>query len=315
MRRAFADALVTAARRDPKVVFLTGDLGFGTFDAFEKEFGDRYLNVGIAEALLVDAAAGLAREGWRPIVYSIASFMTGRAFEQIRFAVGYEGLPVAVVGAGRGLTYSTSGISHHALDDVALMSSIPGVTVVTPGDPAEVSALLPQVLTLDGPSYFSVGKYGEPTYEALEAPALGKLRLLQRGHAVAVITLGEMASVALDAARRVEADGWRPAVYQVHTPKPLDVGAIHAIAGEFEHIIVVEEHLPQGGLHAAIAMSLAGSSHTASLFRLGPPDRFLVGNVERDRLRRRLGYDADSIAAQCRACSGVPSRELESIHE
>src|ERR1035441_5700751 len=114
MRKAFAESLLRAAEADPRVIFLTADLGFGTFDAFQARFGPRYVNVGVAEAELVCAAAGLALEGWRPIIYSIASFATGRPFEQIRLDLGYARLPVVVVGAGGGYTYATSGITHHS---------------------------------------------------------------------------------------------------------------------------------------------------------------------------------------------------------
>ena len=159
MRKAFAEALFQAAEKDPRVIFLTGDLGFGTFDAYQAKFGPRYVNVGVAEAQLVNAAAGLALEGWRPIIYSIASFATGRPFEQIRISVGYAGLPVVIIGAGGGYTYASSGVTHHAGEDLGLMSLIPGMTVVAPGDPNEVTQLLPQLLKLDGPSYLRVGKY------------------------------------------------------------------------------------------------------------------------------------------------------------
>ena len=104
MRKALADSLLQAAQVDPRVIFLTADLGFGTFDTFQQKFGSRYINVGVAEAQLVCASAGLALEGWRPIIYSIASFVTGRPFEQIRISLGYPRLPVVVVGAGGGFT-------------------------------------------------------------------------------------------------------------------------------------------------------------------------------------------------------------------
>ena len=130
MRRAFGDTLLKIATEDPSVVFLTGDLGFGVFDEFIRLFPRRYINVGVAEAQLVDCAAGLALEGWKPIVYSIASFMTGRAFEQIRLAIGYHQLPVVVVGAGGGYLYADAGVTHHAKEDLALMALVPGMNVV-----------------------------------------------------------------------------------------------------------------------------------------------------------------------------------------
>ena len=150
MRRAFADTLNHVAAQNPRVMLLTGDLGFEVFDEFQARFGPRYVNVGIAEAQMITAAAGLAREGWFPVAYSIAAFATARPFEQIRFSVSYPNLPVVLVGAGGGYIYAPSGVSHHAADDLALMTALPGMTVVAPGDPNEVAQLLPQLFTQSG---------------------------------------------------------------------------------------------------------------------------------------------------------------------
>ena len=118
MRRAFADSFTKAAKADPSIAFITGDLGFQVFDEFEKEFPGRYINAGVAEAQMIYTAAGMAVEGYRPIAYSIASFATGRPFEQIRYCIAYPKLPVMLVGAGRGYLYSTSGVSHHEGDEL-----------------------------------------------------------------------------------------------------------------------------------------------------------------------------------------------------
>src|SRR5207253_5232671 len=121
MRKALAESLVQLAAQEPRLMFLTGDLGFQMFDEFKERYPGRYVNVGVAEAQLVCCAAGLALEGWRPVIYSIASFATGRAFEQLRVSVAYPGLPVVVIGAGGGYTYASSGVTHHAVEDLALM--------------------------------------------------------------------------------------------------------------------------------------------------------------------------------------------------
>jgi transketolase len=300
MRKAFADGLVEAARRDPRLIFLTGDLGYGTFDGFVAEFGPRYVNVGVAEAQMIAAAAGLALEGWRPIAYSIASFATARAFEQTRFCVGYHGLPVVVVGAGRGLTYATSGVSHHALDDAALMGAIPGMTVVMPGDANEVRALLPQVLALDGPAYFTIGKYGEPEFEAAGPAVLGRGRLVRPGQRVAILTTGEIVTEAVAAADALAAESCAPALWQFHTVKPLDEDALAQACYTASQLLVVEEHVPRGGLWDAVCAWAARTGTAVRVARLGVPDAFLLGNVERARLRQRLGLDAAGIAATVR---------------
>ena len=249
---------------------------------------------------MINAAAGMAAEGFHPIAYSIASFATARPFEQIRYCVAYPNLPVTLVGAGRGLTYANAGVSHHALDDIGLMTLMPNMTVVIPGDPGEVEQLFPQVTRLNGPSYFTVGRFGEPRYEAEEPAVLGKARLLRKGSGVAILTTGEMAGEALKAYEILSADGITPVLYQFHTVKPLDTATLDRLADEVRVILVAEEHLPNGGLWSAVANWSASREMPMRLKRLGPPDAFALGNYSRDGFRKRMGFDADAIAEACR---------------
>ena len=301
MRRAFVEALTLAAERDPRVVFLTGDLGYGVFDDFMARFGPRYINAGVAEAQLVNAAAGLAREGFRPLAYSIASFLTARPFEQIRFSIAYPGLPVVLVGAGGGYCYSQSGVSHHAPDDFALMGLIPGMTVVAPGDPGEVRALLPQLLALPGPAYIRIGKFGEPSYEAAAPVQLGRARVLRAGERVAILTTGEMAPVALAALPALAADGRTPLVCQFHTIQPLDTAALEQLAAQARTFIIVEEAAPEGALFSGVRNWNHATGGRVQLVRLGPGPDFVLGNPVREAYRQAAGFDAAAIAAACRA--------------
>jgi transketolase len=299
VRKAFSDTLMQLAAANPRIIFLTGDLGFQIFDDFAAQFGPRYINVGIAEAQLICASAGLAMEGWRPIAYSIASFITARDFEQIRISVCYPHLPVLIVGAGGGYTYADSGVTHHAADDLALMALLPGMTVVAPGDPTEVAQLLPQALQLPGPCYFRIGKYGEPVYQADEPVILGRVRRLRAGAKVAIISTGDLANVVLAAYAQLQAQGLNPAIYQMHTVKPLDTAALDECTTHFTALIVVEEQLPIGGLCPAIQAWAANRTSAPKVFRLGPPDAWALGNLARAELQRRWHYDADAIAAFC----------------
>lgn len=304
MRRAFADSLLELARSNDRIIFLTGDLGFQVFDAFCAEFPDRYVNVGVAEAHLVDCAAGLALEGWRPVIYSIASFLTGRAFEQLRLSVGYHQLPVLVVGAGGGYTYASSGVTHHAKEDAALMSLVPGMTVTLPGDPGEVNALMHQLTALAGPSYIRIGRFGEPAFACSDPVRVGRGRLVREGRDVAIVTSGNCVIQAIEAADALAAEGITPIVGHFHTVHPLDTGFLERLAAESRSIIVVEDHGVQGGLYAAVAAWAATAGIAAGkgldLHRLGPGDGMILGNPHHDELRRDHGYDGPSIAQRCR---------------
>jgi transketolase len=300
MRRAFSDSLVKLGGENDRLIFLTGDLGFQVFDRFRELYPGRYVNVGVAEAQLVDCAAGLALAGWRPIVYSIASFMTGRAFEQIRIMVSYHQLPVIVVGAGGGYLYGSSGVTHHAKEDLALMSLLPGMTVVAPGDPFEVEQLMPQLLQHQGPSYLRIGKFGEVRYDAPAAVVLGKARHLRDGAGVAVLTTGCEAARAVEAWEILNREGLPPAVYQFHTVKPLDTETLDRLGRSCDALVVVEEHAESGGLRAAVARWKVTTNAAVRVVGLGPDDELALGNPSQEELRARYGYDAAAIVRVCR---------------
>jgi len=300
MRRAMATTLNKEAEADPRLIFLTGDLGFQVFDEFRDRFGPRYVNVGVAEAQLVCAAAGLASEGWRPVTYSIASFMTGRAFEQIRISIAYPGLPVVIIGGGGGYSYSRSGVTHHAAEDLGLMSLLPGMTVLAPGDPREVGDLISQSLKLKGPAYIRVGRYGEPEIPTKSPVVLGRARLLAEGDRVALLSTGDMGSVVAGALEILKAEGIRPAAYQMHTVKPLDQETLASLAKTVKTFLVVEEHFPMGGLSAAISLWRDEHAPQVRMHRLGAPDALALGNLEQKDLRRKLGLETGVLAAACR---------------
>lgn len=310
MRRAFVEALEKTAEQDPRIIFLTGDLGYQMFDDFKEKFGQRYINVGIAEAQMVCAAAGLAMEGFRPFVYSIASFATGRPFEQIRVSIAYPNLPVVIVGAGGGYCYSTSGTTHHSAEDIALMSLLPKMTIVAPGNPEEVKDLVPQLLQLDGPSYIRIGKFGEPGYEAKAPTILGHARLLKDGNDIALVSTGEMTPIVLNAVVELNAAGIDPVIYQFHTIKPLDTDTLNYLSTHVHTIIVIEESTPMGGLCASIRAWQSVSDNSVKIIRVGPPDELALGNVTRESLRRRFRYDSESIQLACRKACGIETEDI-----
>lgn len=304
MRRAFSETLVRVAEKNSKIIFLTGDLGFQVFDEFIEKFGARYVNTGVAEAQLVNTAVGLALEGWRPIIYSIAPFATARPYEQIRFGIAYHNLGVMIVGAGGGFTYAQAGVTHHAPDDLALMSALPNMTVVAPGGPDELEALMPQMLQLSGPSYLRVGKFGEPNVGSNSPIRLGKVRPIIKGEKVAILTLGDIVSDIKPEIERLHAKGIRPGLFHYHTIKPLDISSFSEIEAEYEYAIVLEECIPQGGLFQQLCCWKATTNAVLQLTRCGAPDSFILGNPTREELRQRIGVDAHSLGCICKSIFG-----------
>lgn len=295
MRRAFADTLMELARNDERIIFMTGDLGFGVFDDFIEEFRPRYVNAGVAEAQLVDCAAGLALEGWRPIVYSIASFMTGRAFEQIRLAIGYHRLPVVVVGAGGGYTYASSGVTHHAIEDFGLMSMIPGMTVVGPGGPTEVKELFPQLFELDGPSYIRIGRFGEPDFEMDNHAKIGEGRVIQRGERVCIATTAGQVIDTIAATKDLSTAGMNPTHLHFPTIMPFDAGLLAQETENVDTILVVEEHAPIGGLGSQIQQWASSARNRPVVKLMGAGTDLLLGNPSQTDARRLRGFDSNSI--------------------
>ena len=306
MRRAFSDTLARLADENPRITFLTGDLGFQVFEAFKTKHGPRYINVGVAEAQMVCMAAGLAATGWQPVCYSIASFLTNRAYEQIRVSVHYPGLPVILVGAGGGYSYAGSGITHHAVEDFGLMSLMPNMTVVAPGDPEELRMLLPQMFQLKGPSYLRIGAFGEPVITALEPAVLGKWRLIKSGRKLTIVSTGDLLGNVAEACRLLESEGVAPTHYQAHTVKPLDEKVLQKISTESEAVVVVEEHGPVGGLGSAVQLWLAAHRPNLPVIRLGAPDQLALGNPHRKELQHRLGIGAADIAETLRKLWRTP---------
>ena len=225
--------------------------------------------------------------------------MTGRAFEQIRVSIGYHRLPVIVVGAGGGYTYATSGVTHHAREDFALMALIPGMAVIAPGDPNEVEALLPQLIERPGPSYIRIGRFGESAFEAKAPIEVGRGRIVRKGRRVAVLTTAGSVIQAIEAWEILSRQGMAPIVCHFHTLAPFDVGCFDAVAEQVDTIIVVEDHAPQGGLEAVVTRRLASTGRARRLIRLGPGDDMVLGNPHQDQLRHEFHYDSTGIIKAC----------------
>ena len=296
MRDAFFAALTAVADEDERVWALTGDLGIGLFDDFERRAPGRYLNVGIAEQSMVGVAAGLAYSGLRPVVYSIAPFITSRAHEQVRVDVALARAPVTLVGVGGGLAYGYLGPTHHAIDDLALMRALPGMTVLAPGDPAEAARATRAALDHDGPVYLRLGKNGEPALLDERPFEIGRARVIGDGGDVTLVSTGSILANVLSAAAALAQHGVSATIVHLPTLKPLDVTAVCAAAARSGLVVSVEEHTVLGGLGSAVAEALAQGAVGARLIALGVRDTFVTEVGSQAYLLARHGLSAEAIA-------------------
>ncbi len=299
MRNAFVSALSELARADGRVVFLTADLGFKVFDRFALEFGGRFMDVGVAEATMIGTAAGLALGGMRPFVYSIAPFATLRCLEHIRDDLCYHSLPVTIVGAGGGYSYGHNGATHHALEDIAIMRALPGMTVVCPGDPVETGAAVRASLGLRGPMYLRLGRVGEPRlHDNADRFRIGEAITVVDGSDCSIVSTGVILSVALEAAAMLRAAGVGCRVLSMHTVKPLDTRALERCAAAGRLLVTLEEHSSIGGLGGAVSEWLAGSGLGSPLLILGAGDSFARSTGSQQYHRAARGLTAEQVSGR-----------------
>lgn len=275
MRTAFIESVCEAAARDPRVWLLTGDLGFSVLEPFARRFPERFVNAGVAEQNMTGVAAGLALSGCVVFTYSIANFPTLRCLEQIRNDVCYHRANVKIVAVGGGFTYGSNGYTHHGLEDLAILGSLPEMTVIAPGDPHEAAAAVEAIVRREGPCYLRLGKAGEPVVHA--APPrfeIGRAIQVCEGDDATLICTGGMLKRAVDARRSLLARSVRARVLSMHTLKPLDEAAILAAARQTGAIVTLEEHNCRGGLGWAVADVLARAGTGVPFGKVAVPDRF-----------------------------------------
>ncbi|NLY50872.1 MAG: transketolase family protein [Firmicutes bacterium] len=274
-REAYGEALVELGRECKDVVVLDADLSKSTKTAsFAKIFPERFYNMGIAEANMMGTAAGLAAAGKIPFVSTFAVFATGRAFDQIRNSIAYPHLNVKICASHAGVTVGEDGGSHQSIEDISLMRSLPGMTVIVPADGPETKQAVRAAAELEGPVYIRLGRSGVPVlFDAEYEFVVGKAATLRQGEDVALLAGGIMVAEALEAARTLAEKGIRAQVINVSTIKPLDTEAVVAAARKTGAVVTCEEHSIIGGLGGAVAETLAEQC-PVPLERVGVRDQF-----------------------------------------
>lgn len=308
MRNAFADEVTRMAAQDPRVVLLSGDIGNRLFDKLRAQSPDRFINAGIAEANMMGMAAGLALSGLRPVVYTITPFTTTRCFEQIRVDVAYHQAPVIIVGTGSGLSYASLGPTHHSLEDMAILRTLPGLNVTAPCDSSELRSVLRAALASEKPTYIRIGKKGEAQIHGSDPDVeFGKFLSIKHGTDVTFICAGTLMSEALRAADALERQGLSVEVLSAHTVKPLDADWL-ANQGQHRRLIVsIEEHGLTGGLGGAIAEWCVNECHSLPLLMIGTPDRFMSEIGSQAWARKMLQISAHFIEQRVLERLGKPT--------
>ena len=294
-RVAFADELAALARENPRIVAVCNDsVGSSNLVAFRKEFGERVINVGIAEQNMVGVAAGLANGGYLPFVCAAAPFLTGRALEQIKADVAYSDFPVLLCGMSPGMAYGELGPTHHSIEDLAWTRAIDNLAVIVPADPAETRAVMRWAVASGRPAFMRVGRFKVPAVNP-EGQGFepGRAVTLRPGRDVTLIAIGSMVSRALQAAEALAARGVEARVVNAASVKPLDHATVLAAARETRGIVTVEEATVQGGLGSAVA-ELVSQQQPVRMRIMGVTGFAPTGNAA--FLLEHFGLTAEGIA-------------------
>lgn len=299
MRIAFVNTLFEMAKKDKRIMLLTGDLGFSVFEQYIKELPRQYLNMGVAEQNMTGVAAGMAMEDKIPLIYSIVPFATMRNFEQIRNDICYQNLNVKIVGVGAGFSYGPYAHTHHGLEDIGILRTLANLIILCPGDPIEVALATKAMLNHVGPVYLRLGKAGEPNiHKTIPNFKIGKGILIEDGKDLTIIGTSTLLQRACEVASSLKEKGLAVRLISMHTIKPLDTQVILESARKTPAIFTMEEHSIVGGLGSAVAEVLAENKIGITFKRIGVPDRFskVIGNQE--YMRQENGLSIDQIVEQ-----------------
>jgi transketolase len=308
MRTRFIRTLTQLAAEDSRFTLVVGDLGYSVVEEFAQRFPRQFLNAGVAEQDMTGLATGLAFAGRVVFTYSIANFATLRCLEQIRNDVCYHRASVKIVAVGCGYAYGAHGYTHHGLEDLGILRTLPGMVVATPADPMECEAAVRLIARTPGPAYLRLGKNNEPSLHAAPPPLeIGRMVQMRPGIDVTIFACGPVLAEALQAADRLQLRGIGAGVVSVPWLKPIDRDAVLDAARRTSLLVSVEEHGAYGGLGSALAEILAEEGCPARLLRRHAMEDFdAIGS--QDYLRRLAGLDAASIAGAVEAALGVPAR-------
>lgn len=296
MRKTFAATLIELAERDPRVMLLTGDLGFMVFEPYIERFPDRFFNAGVAEQNMVGMATGLADAGFLPFCYSIVTFAVLRPYEFIRSGAALHRLPVRIVSVGGGFEYGDAGPTHHGLEDVAVMRCQPGITTLTPADASQARAALVSTYDLPRPVYYRLGKDDAYRAPGLDGRfALGNAHTIREGGDVLIVSMGAVVPEAIAAADNLAAQGVQAEVMLVSSFNPDPTDDLIAALERFDTVITVEAHYVNGGVGSLVSEIVAENGLGTRVIRCGVRTAPDGTSGSQAYYHRKHGIDAGSI--------------------
>jgi transketolase len=302
-RSGFGDGILEAARKNENIVALTADLlGSLKLNAFIKEFPNRFIQCGIAEANMIGVAAGLTIGGKIPYTTTFANFSTGRVYDQIRQSVAYSGKNVKICASHAGLTLGEDGATHQILEDIGLMKMLPGMSVIVPADYSQTKAATKAIADINGPVYLRFGRPVWPIFTKEEDFVFGKAQKLSDGKDVSIFACGHLVWKAVEAGKILEEKGFSVEVINIHTIKPLDTEAVIASISKTKCAVTCEEHNIYGGLGDSIAQ-LAAKNLPIPIEYIGTNDTFGESGKPAELLVK-YGLDAPHIVAAAEKVMG-----------
>lgn len=311
MRTETTKAIYQAALKNKNIIFLTGDLDHEAAKDFQENIPEQHINVGLAEQNMIGIAAGLALSGKKVFCFSITPFITMRCFEQIRVDVCYQNLDVTIIGVGAGFAYSTSGPTHHAIEDIAIMRALPNMKIFSPCHPLEARLITENLFNRKdplskGPTYLRIGRKNDPLIPELAEETLAQIQLLpglevgrMAHYDMTIFATGSILTEAISAAKELKKLGWGLEVINIHTIKPFTaIGMVEERTWSRKAIFTLEEHSIYGGLGSIVSEIIAetGNREKLPVFkRFGIKDRFthIVGSPK--TLRKDNGIDSDNV--------------------
>lgn len=295
MRKTFINTLLDIAKKDKRIFLLTGDLGYSFLEEFKQKFPTRFLNMGVAEQNMIGVAAGLALSEKIVFVYSIVPFVTMRCFEQIRNDLCHQNLRVRIIGVGGGVAYGPAGVTHHSIEDIAIMRSLVNMMVIVPADPIELMLAIRQTINHEGPIYIRLPKGGESIIHSKESFNIYKSSLLEKGNSITIIVTGTMLLTAKHVSDELKKHGVFTRLISMPVIKPLDEAAIRNSARLTKAIFSIEEHGLVGGLGTAVSEVLAEMGFNGIFKRFALPDTYNAFIGSQKYLLEEDGLSSDRI--------------------